>query len=232
MHNTIAGNVAGQWGALVVGGGGRFSNNTIVANNATGEAPPASVRWVRVQGSDTAVGPGWLTRKAGSGWNHGAVSQDAFDRRSVVYGVRFRCAVKEQTSMIGLSRGDWNGHYNDIDFAIYCTGGKLQVYERGSHVHTSNLEYEPHHVLEVRVNANSKVEYATDGVMFYTSGRTVVYPLRVESLRVVWTRVWSLCVGTRVCWASPLLPVSTEALAVCARGDCDNRGGARGEEGS
>ena len=60
----------------------------------------------------------------------------------------------------------------------------------------------------------------------------LVYPLRVESLRVVWTRVWSLCVGTRVCWASPLLPVSTEAPAVCARGDCDNRGGACGEEGS
>src|SRR6478672_6669513 len=69
------------------------------------------------------------TGGAGSTWDAGAVSTQA-----IASGDGYVQATVDVTStyrMFGLSNGDTNQSYTDIDFAAYLAGSSLKVYEGG-----------------------------------------------------------------------------------------------------
>ena len=134
--------------------------------------------------------PGSLQKIAGGGsWNVGASSMASFTASDSMNGVKFTTGT--YGSAIGLSHGDSDKHYNDIDFSIqfewlqyshYHWGNYYRVWENGN-VKTGKWSYSPNggDVFEVRVNSAGKVEYVKNRVVFYTSTQTPSYPLLVDT---------------------------------------------------
>ena len=81
--------------------------------------------------------------------------------------------------MVGLSSGDSNQNYTDIDFALYLAVGTLQVYEQGTG-RGSFGTYTTGDKLQVAVEAGV-VKYKRNGTTFYTSTATPIYPLLVDT---------------------------------------------------
>ena len=92
--------------------------------------PPLGVVWKNVVGA-TASGS-TLTRSSPTpGWDAGAVSTK--ELRGDGY-VEFAAVETNTYRMAGLSRGDSDQSYTDIDFAIYLTStGRYGVFEGGTH---------------------------------------------------------------------------------------------------
>jgi RHS repeat-associated protein len=120
-----------------------------------------------------------LTKTAGNGWgNGGAVSTQAiaagdgyaeFSADSLDYG------------MYGLSHGETNQQYADIDFAIYTerAEGKVYVYENGT-----NLGQKGTFVNGDRFRVaieSGVVKYYKNTTLLYTSGASPTYPLLVDT---------------------------------------------------
>lgn len=119
-----------------------------------------------------------LTKTAGVGWgNAGAAST-----QSIASGngyVEFTASETNTYRMLGLSNGDWNQDYTDIDFAIFLTDSSaLQVYEGGVYRGTFG-NYTTGDVLRVGVEGGV-VKYRKNGVLLYMSSVTPGYPLLVE----------------------------------------------------
>jgi hypothetical protein len=82
--------------------------------------------------------------------------------------------------MIGLSNGNTNNQYNDIDFGIYCNTGIVRFMEKGYTVGQDHQSaYIGTDVLEVRV-LGSIVQYRKNGVTLHTSEQPPAYPLAVD----------------------------------------------------
>src|SRR5437667_2980902 len=82
--------------------------------------------------------------------------------------------------MIGLSQGDTDQGYADIDFAIYpIAGGSLQVYEGGAFGGNFGT-YNTGDTLRVAVEGGV-VKYRKNGTLLYTSTVTPTYPLLVDT---------------------------------------------------
>ncbi|KKL68728.1 hypothetical protein LCGC14_2122070, partial [marine sediment metagenome] len=94
--------------------------------------------------------------------------------------VEFTVSETNTYRMLGLSRGDANQHYDDIDFAVYTNAsGTLYVYESG--VYRGGFgSYSAGDRLRVAVEAGV-VMYSRNGSVFYTSGVTPTYPLLVDT---------------------------------------------------
>jgi alpha-tubulin suppressor-like RCC1 family protein len=120
-----------------------------------------------------------LTKSGGTAtWNAGAVSTNL-----ITSGYGFVEVVAGQTNtarMIGLSNGDSDASYGDIDFALYLNAsGGLEVYESGnsrgsfgSYASTDRLRVEVSHGV---------VRYLKNGVVLYPSNGIPRYPLRIDT---------------------------------------------------
>ena len=71
--------------------------------------------------------------------------------------------------MIGLAVNSFHNSYTDIDCAMYCAQGKLQVYENGTHK-WSGKNYTQDDVLQVQRNG-SMVSFKQNGVIVYTASK-------------------------------------------------------------
>jgi alpha-tubulin suppressor-like RCC1 family protein len=122
---------------------------------------------VTVSGND-------LTKTAASGWgNAGASSVQSLESDGFV---EFQATG---TAMVGLSRGDTDQGYADVDFAVYVNSGTLQIYEsganRGSFGTVAGSD-------RLRVEAAAGVvRYRKNGVVFYTSTLASRFPLLVDA---------------------------------------------------
>jgi hypothetical protein len=122
---------------------------------------------VSVSGND-------LTKTASTAWgNSGASSFQNLESNGFV---EFSATG---SVMLGLSKGDTDQGFSDIDFALFISSGTLQVYEAGSSrgsfgsVTTSDR-------FRVEV-ADGLVRYRKNGVVIYTSLVAARFPLLVDA---------------------------------------------------
>ena len=141
----------------------------------TGAAP---VVWTAVVGA-TASGSS-LTKTAGTGWgNSGAVSSQEIASGDGFVEVTATDTVT-QVAMFGLSKGNADAGYADIDFGLYQRYGQLQVYEKGVAVLVSGGAYSVGDKLRVAV-VGGVVQYLRNGAVFYTSSQAPTYPLLLDA---------------------------------------------------
>ena len=117
-----------------------------------------------------------LTKTGAAGWgNFGASSLQTVESNGFV---EFSGA-NAASFMAGLSKGDTDQTYPDIDFAIYLTGSVVWIYEGGTSKgsfgsYTSSDKF--------RVEAaGSVIRYRKNGVVFYTSLLPARFPLLVDA---------------------------------------------------
>ena len=136
----------------------------------------APVVWTSVVGA-TTIGNS-LTKTAATSWgNAGAVSS-----QQIASGnghVEFTASETTTSRMLGLSNGNSNASYQDIDFAVYLSQGQLKVFEAGTAKGVFGT-YSAGEKLRVAV-VGGVVKYSKNGVVFYSSSRTPVYPLLVDA---------------------------------------------------
>jgi hypothetical protein len=121
-----------------------------------------------------------LTKTATRAWgNAGAVST-----RAIAFGDGYVEVVASETTsnrMFGLSNGDANQSYIDVDFgAILANDTTLLVYEGGIARGGAWGNYKSGDVVRVAV-VSGVVRYSKNGVVFYTSTVKPTYPLLVDT---------------------------------------------------
>ena len=151
---------AGSAGSSTAGGGGGSQN--VSWTNAVG---------VTVSGNNlTSTGNGWNTS--------GAVSTQSISSGDGY--VEFTASETTSYRMIGLSHGDTNQNFDDIDFAFYLAyGGQLNIFQGGVLVGDFG-SYVTGDVLRVAVEGGV-VKYRKNGTLVYTSTNTPNYPLLVDT---------------------------------------------------
>jgi hypothetical protein len=151
-------------------------SGNLIDNSFPPPPPREAVVWTNAVG--VSVSGNNLTKTAASGWgNAGAVST-----RAIASGDGYvECVASETTTsrMVGLSNGDSNQSYTDIDFAAYLVGGTLMVYEGGV-PRGSFGSFATGDVIRVSV-VGGVVRYSKNGTVFYTSTVTPTYPLLVDT---------------------------------------------------
>jgi bacillolysin len=143
--------------------------------------PPATtenVVWTSAAG--VSVSGDNLTKTATRGWgNAGAVST-----RAIATGdgyVETKVLETNSARMFGLSNGDTNQDYADIDFGLLLNGADdIRVYEGGAQKGGSYGTYAAGDMMRVAV-VGGVVEYSKNGVVFYTSQVRPTYPLLVDT---------------------------------------------------
>jgi hypothetical protein len=141
--------------------------------------PTEPVAWQNTVG--VSVSSTTLTKTAPTAWgNAGASSTRGIPSGSDGY-AEFTAPASAGYAMFGLSNGDTDRGYADIDFAFYTYPGtgQLMVFEKG--VYRGQFgPYSPGDKL--RVSAGSGVvRYWFKGVLVYTSSQTPTFPLRVDT---------------------------------------------------
>lgn len=136
----------------------RGQTEDVVWRNAAG---------VTVSGND-------LTKAAGTSWgNAGASSRQSLESDGFVE------FTASGIAMLGLSKGDSNQDYTDIDFAVFVWSGTLYVYEAGSNRGSFGSVGSAD---KLRVEAaDGVVRYRKNGVVFYTSTLAAGFPLLVDA---------------------------------------------------
>jgi hypothetical protein len=120
-----------------------------------------------------------LIRDAGVGWSGGASSS-----QELLTGDGYaEYSVADVTSsvMFGLSHGDHDQSYTDIDYALFTDPewGQVKVFERGEYRATLGT-YGVKDVLRVGVEGGV-VTYAVNGTTLYTSSTPPTYPLVTDT---------------------------------------------------
>ncbi len=120
-----------------------------------------------------------LRRENGVGWIAGASSA-----QELISGdgyAEYRVSDPGSYIMFGLSHGDTDQGWADIDYAIYTypPTGQVLVYEQGSYQATLGA-YQVGDVLRVAVEGGVVV-YSVDGVPLYTSSAPPTYPLLTDT---------------------------------------------------
>ena len=141
---------------------------------AEGVAIP--VTWTNLSG--VSASGNTLTRTASVGpWEiSGAVSEQNIYSDGYM---EFQCPSGFNHVMAGLSNGDTNQHYNDIDFAIYCNNNVISIYESGTS-RGNFSSYLPSDLFRIGVSSNV-VTYYKSGTLLYTSMVTPTLPLLVDT---------------------------------------------------
>src|SRR6266536_1486733 len=147
----------------------------------TGTAPSSGVTEPAVWSNAVGVSPSGnnLTKTATTGWgNAGAAST-----RALALGdgyVEFTASETNTARMCGLSNGDSNQDWQDIDFGMYPVGdGGLHVYEGGIYRGVIG-SYAAGDRLRVAVEGGV-VKYRKNGVLLYTSTVAPTYALLVDT---------------------------------------------------
>jgi trehalose utilization protein len=121
---------------------------------------------------------GSLTRTPGWGWSAGASSVE-----QIVAGdgyAQFSTDEANLSKMAGLSHGDGDRGYGDIDYAIFLRDdGMVGIYEGGLDQGTFG-SYQAGDVFRVEVSVG-QVRYRKNGQVFYTSATPPTYPLVLDS---------------------------------------------------
>jgi RHS repeat-associated protein len=141
-----------------------------------GGSGPQPVTWtnavgVTVNGNNlSSIGNGWNT--AGAVSTQTIASGDGY--------MEFTASETTTYRLIGLSNGDTNQNYNDLDFAIYLTpNGGLSGYQGTTYLGTLGT-YATGDVLRVAVEGGV-VKYKKNGTVFYTATVAPNYPLLVDT---------------------------------------------------
>ena len=157
---------------------GLIPSGVTAATYTFGEVVTEPVVWTNGV-NVTAVGSDLSKREGNaSAWDAGAVST----RGIVSMDGYVELTASETTThrMIGLSRGDTNQGYPDIDFALYlASGGTVYVYEAG----VNRGSFGPYVIgdrLRVAVEGGV-VRYRRNGQLLYESGTAPVFPLLVDA---------------------------------------------------
>jgi hypothetical protein len=142
-----------------------------------GPVTTEQVLWTAVSGVTASENN--LTKTAAQGWGDaGAIST-----RSIATGdgyVEFTISETNTARVIGLSRGDTDTGYADVDFGAYPHGtGVLMVYEAGV-LRGSFGSYATGDVIRVSVTSGV-VRYSKNGAVFYSSTAVPSYPLLVDT---------------------------------------------------
>ena len=159
--------------------GGKVSSVTIsgVLSDVVLDSPGVPVQWTDLVGVTATANT--LDKPAGgaSAWDAGAISTATF--ASGDGWVEVVVEATSSTQMFGLSFGDSDQGYADIDFALYVNGSSLYAYEgginRGSLGPTTQGDR-----LRVVVEGGV-VRYERNGKELLTSAGTPAYPLLVDT---------------------------------------------------
>jgi hypothetical protein len=140
--------------------------------------PPDTVPVVWTADVGVDVSGNSLTKTAATGWgNAGAVSTQQIDSGDGY--VELTASETTTYRMFGLSNGNTNTSYTDIDFALYLSGGQLAIYEGGAYKGNFG-PFATGDTLRVGV-VEGLVEYSRNGAVLYTSNGTPTYPLLVDT---------------------------------------------------
>lgn len=128
--------------------------------------------------SGVALSGHTLTKTGAAGWNAGASTIPTVS--SAGGQVEFTATEATTAKSGGLSNGDSNHGYKDIDFAFNLTaGGRARIYEGGV-LKASAGTYGVGTTFRVEV-AGGVVTYRKNGNLVYTSSVAPVFPLRFDS---------------------------------------------------
>ena len=122
--------------------------------------------------------PGFLAKTSPTvAWDSGAASTMAIDGSDGY--LETPASIGSTIAMIGLSHGNANSGYSDIDYALYMASGTFYIYEgglnRGSFGTLAATD-------RLRVSVESGVvKYRKNGALLYTSGIAPTFPLLVDS---------------------------------------------------
>jgi hypothetical protein len=146
--------------------------------------PPGqeSVIWTNMVGVTGPATNSTLTKSGAEGWNAGATST-----RAIASGdgyVEFT-ADSYTARMCGLSNGDSNQSFTDIDFAIHPNPGHMiDIWEKGTFVSGGVVFYQPGDHFRVAIESNVVNYYKISGgatTLIYTSTQAPSYPLQVDT---------------------------------------------------
>ncbi len=156
---------------------GSTINNAVISGNLSGGSSEVSVSWANVVGVSTSGSS--LTRTAtGDNWGNAGASSTQTLASGDGY-VEFTATETTSYRMLGLSYGDANQNYGEIDFAIYpAAGGTLYVYESGASLVATT--YATGDKLRIAVEGGV-VKYRKNGTLIYTSTVAPTYPLLVDT---------------------------------------------------
>jgi RHS repeat-associated protein len=147
-----------------------------------------SVTWQNAVG--VTASPGSLTKTAGSGWNTGGASSVQSIQSGDGY-VEFTATLQSDDVLCGLSHGDTNQDYADIDFAIYAShynSNTVFIEENGVNKGSFGT-FAAGDKFRVSVEGGAVKYYrVTDGTptLLYTSTATPSYPLLADT-SLYWT---------------------------------------------
>ena len=120
-----------------------------------------------------------LTKNGTTGWNAGAASTETLTGDGYV---QFTTAENTTWKMAGISNGDTDQGFKDIDFAFYlAANGIAYVYENGVY-RTLVGPYAANDVFRVS-NTGGTVKYYQNDVRVYTSTGTATLPLVLGAVR-------------------------------------------------
>jgi hypothetical protein len=132
-------------------------------------------------GANVALSASWAVARASSKLQHQALGMKPFSSGDGY--VEFTASETSTYRMCGLSQGDSDQNYTEIDFAMYPTGtgsgSHLYVYESGVY-HGDFGAYATGDLLRVAVEGGV-VKYKKNGRVIYTSTVAPSYPLLVDS---------------------------------------------------
>ncbi len=138
----------------------------------------ASVTWQNPV--NVSVSGNTITKSTPSGWDAGASSVEFIPSGYDGY-VEF--STTNNAGMAGLSNGDSNADYPDIDYAIQPGpnyGLTVAVYEKGIYQTTSPIVSNPSDVFRVALESGV-VKYYHNGTLIYTSSVSPAYPLLFDT---------------------------------------------------
>ena len=193
------------------GGYGEVHSIDDLTIDLVADAPSVTeaVTWTGAKG--VLVTGGSLRKTAPTAWgNAGAISS-----KSLLSGdgyVEFKATDAKTFRILGLSNGDANHNWKDVDFGLYLTSTKqVRVYEGGVSRGAFG-SYSAGDVFRVSVESGI-VKYHRNGTLLYTSTVLPTYPLLVDN--ALYTKGATLTnVVISGSWQSPpLLPPAGEAAA-------------------
>jgi len=174
----------GAGGFEILDSGGTSDPSSDTSPTLSGDfgiSGPAGVTWANPVNVNT-VGNNISKSGGGSSWNAGAVSVEAISSRNGF--VEGTLTSNSSGVVFGLSKGDTNQNWTDIDFgASINANGFLYVLESGSLAFGPGPTYTSGDIIRVEVSG-SNVLYKKNGTAFYTSAVTISegnYPLLVDT---------------------------------------------------